>query len=1202
MNPKNCRSTLFLVVLTILSCWEPLFSRPKQGISSSADSVAGVAPVKSRRNDTRSLQQSSLTSERFEVKPDRDTLLRLSHSFLLVGSERVFADSIRLQGSEYYELDYRSGNLFVKSRRPPVKTSEHISILIVYKYLPFTFREYYRHRELLVRTDSITKQKTVAVQSSPLFNLDDAFGGNMQKSGSIFRGFTVGTNRDMSLNSGFRLQFAGKLSDDVDIVAALTDENSPLQPEGNTQTLQEIDNVFVQVKSQNYSATLGDFYFDLGGGEFSKTNRKLQGAEGGFKFEGTSLSGSGTVAAATARGKFANQQFAGLEAVQGPYRLYGKNNERNIIVIAGTDRVFLNGELLVRGESNDYSIDYGASEITFSTKRLITSASRIAVDFEYSDRNFTRNFTAVQSKTQLFANTTEFTVTYLREGDDPEAPIDISLTDGDKDLLKKGGAAGATKPGSTYVGIDSSTGLGKGSYVLSDTVISGDSLTFFMYAPYTPLSLYTVSFSYVGDGMGDYIRKTLGNYLYVGKGGGQYLPIVILPVPQLTQLADVRAMIHPSKALEIDAEAAGSSFNANRFVPDGSATLSGGAINLKTVYAPKDIRLGSASFGDLQLSLSERYVDENFSPLDRIDDVEFARRWSLDSTVKVQSSSEEIRDASIQYIPVHALIMSGSYGTNDRGKQFSAERKSFSAGFRADSLPTAEYSVESVDNNDYLSATQSSWLRQKAVGSYRWQVFEPGILFEQENRQITNRLTDSLIDGSFGFTSIAPRLLAKDIAGLTLSSSFEWRNDDAFWQGTVKRQSHSLTQSYGADVKETHSFSSSFLVTMRDKTYENEFRRVNGDIQTILVRAQSKYAPFKRGVDADLYYEVGTERSAKLERVFYQVKKGEGQYVWTDANGDGKVDLTDEREFTLSRFDGDYILLSLPSDQLYPVINLKTSARLRLTPSRFLSAPDTWVERAMQKISTESFVRVEEQSSESDLAQIYLLHFDKFLRPQTTIQGRQTFQQDLFLFETDQLFSFRFRLLQQKGLGQYSTGTETSYGRDRSVRMRFQPGTDFSNQTEYTNKEDDVTAPAVSSRSRRIQSDDITSDWSYRPEQNLELGFVLELSRSEDHVTATPTAANFNSQSLRLVQSFQGFGQLRIDASREEIALENVTSILTIPYELTGGRNQGKTFLWSASFDYKISSNVQSSVQYSGRSEPGSRIVHTGRAEVRAFF
>ena len=82
--------------------------------------------------------------------------------------------------------------------------------------------------------------------------------------------------------------------------------------------------------------------------------------------------------------------------------MVGINNEKALIVVAGTETVYIDGEKLKRGENNEYVIDYSLAEITFTTNRLVTSATRVTVDFEYMDRQYERNLIGGNAATNLF--------------------------------------------------------------------------------------------------------------------------------------------------------------------------------------------------------------------------------------------------------------------------------------------------------------------------------------------------------------------------------------------------------------------------------------------------------------------------------------------------------------------------------------------------------------------------------------------------------------------------------------------------------------------------------------------------------------------------------------------------------------------------------------------------------------------------------
>jgi len=636
--------------------------------------------------------------------------------------------------------------------------------------------------------------------------------------------------------------------------------------------------------------------------------------------------------------------------------------------------------------------------------------------------------------------------------------------------------------------------------------------------------------------------------------------------------------------------------DANRLSSLDDQNNGGHALKFAASYAPQNVTLGGTNIGSFDLQIKERFIDSRFVPLDRTNDIEFNRKWGFES---INPGDEELQEASLRYAPIGQLSISGGYGKITHGDALRSVRNDASLLMKGEGLPTASYYLESIRSKEFLQDNSSSWLRQKGSLEYTaWQI-TPTFRFEGENRKNKSLATNALRQGSFVYDLFAPGIKVKDLGIVTLTGEYEWRTDNLFNNGAVVRESRSFTQAYSARLGEWNNLSSSLDITLREKRFSQQFKALgNSDIQTVLVRNQSRFTPLNRGVEVDVFYEVATERSSRLERVFVKVTPGSGNYRYVgDLNGNG---IADSEEFEATRFDGDFIAVSIPTDQLFPVIDLKTSIRFRLSPRLFLNAQDGMLPSIISLFSTETYVRVEEKSSEPDLKHIYLLHFSRFQRDSTTISGATIFTQDINIMEGEPTFSSRLRFSQRKGLNNFSGGIERSYLRERSLRLRWQLVREISNQIDYINREDRVGSAQVSNRVRDILSNSVIFDLSYRPEQNVEVGMKLEVGKSTDRFLTPSLDADLNTESLRLVYAFQGAGQARAEVSREEILLAR--NLDTFPFELTGGRVPGKTWLWRAGFDYRVTDFIQATMNYDGRSEGGRPPVHTARAEVRAFF
>ncbi|MDI6766364.1 MAG: hypothetical protein QME52_06030, partial [Bacteroidota bacterium] len=634
----------------------------------------------------------------FLITSPSDTLFILPHQFVIVGTERIMFDTLRLNQKQDYEIDGRRGR--IKLRRLlinslKVDSTEH-TLHIWYNSFPFNFQQQYHRRETIVEIDTTSKEAIKVARPLHTFSFGDVFGSNIQKNGTIVRGFSMGTNRDLSLKSGFRLQMSGDLTNDIGINAALTDENSPIQPEGTTQTLQELDKVYIEIYGKKFNTTLGDFNLNLAGDEFGNLNRKLAGVKGAVNYDVGIMSGDVLAVGAVTRGKYISNQLDGFDGIQGPYRLMGENNNRAIIVVAGTERVYVNGEKMVRGENGDYVIDYSTAEVTFTNNKLISHGSRIIIDFEYNDRQFNRSFYGIKNSFRFFNERWHVNTAFMKESDDEKSPVDIALSDEDKNILSDAGddILRAVKSGVVNVGV------GNGQYKDSVVIIPElkDSLiTIYQFAPEDTINaVYSIFFTNVGIGKGSYKKISPGNYQFVGIGQGSYSPIRFLPMPRRHSLVNFGISGNPTSDLKINSEFASSDYDPNKLSSLESTEHKGAAMKFGLRYAPSRIKIGGVNVGDLDADLKGRFIGKYFFAMDRTNEVEFHRKWNIEDSTK---GDEVLGEGVIKYNPITPLTVGGGLGWIKRSETSSSKRYNFLAQIRAEEFRTIDYVWEKIKTN-----------------------------------------------------------------------------------------------------------------------------------------------------------------------------------------------------------------------------------------------------------------------------------------------------------------------------------------------------------------------------------------------------------------------------------------------------------------------------------------------------------------------
>ncbi len=1169
-----------------------VFGKRLSELSDSMATAAGRTGTESAEPEAGSFRTDSLAKTGFNLSVREKFLISFRRKFnlsgvaLIPGSETVYASEKILSRNEYI-INYEKSEISFSGDYFP---NPFDTLIVYYEVLRLSLNKEYSLNELKIKDDTANGDTVYYLdRKDDSFSSVSVFGSGMKKSGTIYRGFNIGTNKDLTVNSGLRLELSGNLTEDIKITAALTDESSPIQPEGNTERLDELDKVFIQIQHKYATGTFGDFDLRINTGEFGKTVKKLQGLKAEFDYEG--YKGFGAIA--SSRGKFNSLKIQGQDGTQGPYRLYGAGNERNIIVISGSERVFLDGQELTRGEPNDYTIDYASAQVTFTTKRLITSNSRITVDFEYTDRQYERNFTAGGADVGFFGNKIKLGVSYFREADNQDALIDFSLTDEEKKILENAGddISKTMLPGYLLVLPDSS-GIRKGQYVRIDTLINGKEYIMFKYAPGSQEAVYQVKFTNMGSGKGDYSRVSLGVYEFTGIDKGDYLPVRFIPLPKLQQNMNISISAEPLENIRIGLDLGLSSIDKNRFSSiddkDNNAYARKAEIDIKKVK----LETGFADFGEISFKLKERFIEERYAPVDRINSVEFEREYNTGPQL---SNKELLREASAEYKPLEILTLNGGYGLLKKGNVFTSERYKFGG-----SLLT-EDGLRISNSSDYVRTSglsqNSKWFRHRSEGTWSPGLFEIGTAYEGEDRRERQPGKDSLLGSGIIFNEYSAfvNYNSSSVIGLRVSAGF--RKDFIPLKGKFSEESESLVQEYLVEYKGGMIFSADFSLKLRDKNYSKAFSEEGAqDSKTVLVRSFSRSSLFNRGLDMDLLYEASTQKSARYERVFIKTEPGLGNYIYLgDLNGDG---IQNENEFEPSVYDADYIVTTLPTEKLFPVIDLKTNLRIRADFGQLFSNKGG-ILGLLSILSSETLIRIEENSKEENLSRIYLMNFKYFRNDSTTIRGNVVIMQDVDFFRNNRDYSFRLRFYEKKSLNQFSGGNEKAYYREKALRIKFALMKEIMNQTDFTNTSDMLNAETNSSRSRKAVTNEISTDFTYFPFQSIELGMKFQVARTTDAYPVNPTVIDRNNQLLRIVFSIAGQGKIRLEGERTEL---NSQSDNLIPYELTKGSRIGKNYIWRLNADYKLAENLQANVNYEGRIPAGSSVINNLRAEVRAYF
>jgi hypothetical protein len=391
------------------------------------------------------------------------------------------------------------------------------------------------------------------------------------------------------------------------------------------------------------------------------------------------------------------------------------------VVVAGSERVWVDGRTLTRGDSQDYVIDYSRGEIEFTNRLLITKDSEIAVDFEVAEQDYRRNFYLGETAVESGGGAARWRVGIASEADEHD-PLSLALDDLRRAALEAAGDSLVLVPGAVC-------GLEDGDY---EEV--GDH---FEYAG-VDSGTCDVAFTFVGAGTGEYVRDRdldtgLTFFRFVGDGFGDYTPGLLLGAPRTATLADTGIRLRSDSGFSLDADGALSREDRNTLSSRDDDDNQGSAGRVALGWErPLPIRDAPVTF---RTNATYRGEEAQFRSLGRTRAAYLGEVWNFTDSTR---ADESVGEWTSSLGEDGLWNLGGAYGLFDRVGRFRSERKQGAFTWTGARVTRGFASLETVrreDEADTLGAIVGDLQRTQGELTTRWGAFAPGATYWREERE-----------------------------------------------------------------------------------------------------------------------------------------------------------------------------------------------------------------------------------------------------------------------------------------------------------------------------------------------------------------------------------------------------------------------------------------------------------------------------------
>ena len=1098
----------------------------------------------------------------------KDSIIKIDSFSIIPGSFFVYnKDSIIINNNKYEinEIDAK------------IKISDELlfgeNIVCKYNVYPVMLSKVYYNRSLQnIEPEDLNKSYWRSNNNKTSFK--DI--GSLSKEGSISRKIMIGNNQDVSVLSNIDLRLSGKLKNNINIQAVISDNNLPFQEDGNSYKLQELDKIYIRVFNNNINIITGDIAISHNG-RFLKYQKKSTGIFINTKKKEKLWAYESSSSLSLNKGEYAINRFNGEEGNQGPYKLIGNKGESFIIVLSGTEKIFIDGNRLKRGIENDYTINYNTGEITFTNNQLITKDKRIHIEFEYSNRNYTQS--VFSTNHNIKKKKSNFNVSIFSQKDWKDLRISETLSEEEKSTLSLSGDA----KDNMFVSSIDSTGFMQEMimYKKIDTIIEDVNITFYKMSNNIDSGIYQIQFTYVGENEGNYILDENGiNGRYykwirpiITNGEiipqGDFDPKKQLVSPKMKTLISTIFDYNISEKSSITSEIVYSYIDDNLFSNIDEENNSSIASYFNINY-----RIFRYKSWETYNNSSIKYISENYSGIDRYRNVEHERIWGteeigtqkelmISNTTLIKKNNETISNYTLSIL---------KKGTEYQGSQHNIK-------INLSNNNTSVYNDLEITNTSsekfkkYLLKNNINFLQE-------FKPFKLDIMYNQEKRYFYN-------DNRYHANSLSFNELKSEIKNSSnnIKLRFSIREERKIHDSLFYDFSKSYETTGSIKIIKNNLIDYNLFITRRNLNY---FADTLENETSILSKNMISMNILRNFLKINSSYQIGKGKEPKKEQSFIQVPDGLGTHKWIDNNNNNIQELS---EFSHSIFqdEANYVMLILPSKEHENVYNLEYSHNITTNSRKMFS------NKIFKKFDASSHFKIHNKNT--DLNSLFNPYNKEYI--DNSISYRSTYDNSIYFNRSNPKINLMFSKRNTMSKNLLSYGTDMKETKENILVCN----TLINNAI--------INSIKINFGNKKNESNTFNSKNYMYYFQNISEKITISHNKykiTTEYISKIKKTNNLNENKvslneIKLESSYNANEKTNFKLTNRFINIkseEENNSILS--YELLEGLSVGNNFLLELDYKKQLKNNMVIVIGYNARKSKDSMLKHVGNMQIQYYF